>query len=62
MIRNGDNNHGAGSPAARGSEPGDLIRTLYYRKPDLERLTDRIATPRSWIFVQELASPSVTNL
>jgi hypothetical protein len=40
-----------GSPAARWTEPGDLIRTLYHWKPNSERLTDRVATPRSWIFV-----------
>jgi hypothetical protein len=40
----------------------DLILTLYHRNPDSECLTDRIAMPRSRIFVQELANPFVANL
>jgi hypothetical protein len=62
MNRDGDEDHDAGSLAARESEPGDLIRTLYHQKPDSERLTHRVATPRSWIFVQEPANPSIRNL
>jgi hypothetical protein len=31
-------------------------------KPDLERLADRLAMPRSRIFVQQLANTSVANL
>jgi hypothetical protein len=49
-------NHGDGTNPRKvtgGEVPelGDLIRTLYHRNPDSERLTDRIAMPRSWIFV-----------
>jgi hypothetical protein len=50
-----------GSSAARFSGLG-YFSVLYHWKPNSERLTARVATPRAWISVQEHANPSITNL
>jgi hypothetical protein len=54
-------NLGTRSPAVSSlSWRSDLVTIPL--KPDLERLTDRIAMSRSRIFVQQLANTSVANL
>ena len=49
------------SSTARFSGLG-YFNVLYHWKPNLERLTARVATPRAWISVQEHANPFITNL